>query len=108
MLDQEKETLFQEFWAAYPPRSGGNPKSLARNNFFRLINSREEGEALIRNLEFFSKVKKDSHGTRYIPHASTWLGSRARHYEEDWEGIYREAVQKGGSGVLSLAAKLMR
>ena len=69
---------FEEFWKAYPPRAGPNPRDPAERKFRALIKTGVDAELLIASVR---KLASDESalgniGTRFIPKATTWLSER--------------------------------
>lgn len=73
-----KDETFERFRAAYPKRDGGNPKEPARKKFEAATKSGIDPEAIIRGALAFAAAeqKRGNVGTRFIPHAATWLNER--------------------------------
>lgn len=73
---------FEEFWKAYPKREGPNPKAEARKVFEALMKRGADPQAIIAAVRRYAIAEKSNIGTRFIPHASTWLrGQRFEDYQ---------------------------
>jgi hypothetical protein len=66
---------FDDFWFAYPPRKGGNPKAAARTKWDVAIKKGVEPEIIVNAaLKFRDEMREsESLGTSFVPMARTWL-----------------------------------
>lgn len=80
------EQRFDEFWAAYPRKTG---KGYARKIFLKLAPNKELFEKMMVSLEAAKQCEQwvKDHG-QYIPHPSTWLN------QGRWEDEYDTAVSE--------------
>lgn len=74
--DQE----FEEFWKAYPKREGPNPKAEARKAFSALMKRGVNPASIVAAVKKFAVAERATIGTRFLPHASTWL--RGQRFED--------------------------
>src|SRR5271166_6432383 len=80
---------FDRFWSVYPKRTGGNPKSVARQKFDRAVKAGADPEHIIFGAKAYAAEARKAVGTEFIAMASTWLNQRRW---EDYELISREVV----------------
>jgi hypothetical protein len=69
---------FEEFWKAYPPRDGPNPREPAERKFRALVKTGVDADlmiAAVRKLATDEKARGKV-GTRFIPKAVTWLNEQ--------------------------------
>jgi hypothetical protein len=69
---------FEEFWKAYPPRDGPNPRQPAEKKFRALVKTGVDPDLMIaaaRKLALDEKAR-GNFGTRYIPKATRWLNEQ--------------------------------
>lgn len=88
---------FDDFWSAYPKRSGGNSKAAALQRFVcRVKNDRVDPEEIIAAAEAYGKYCDATckTGTEYVMHAETFLSPTKRGWEQDWS--IPEASGKNG------------
>lgn len=78
---------FDEFWAAYPRRAGGNPKARAKIVYRARVKEGVSEDVLIdavkRYAAFCEATRKVK--TEYVKQAASWLSPTFRGWEEDWE-----------------------
>jgi hypothetical protein len=69
---------FEEFWKAYPPRAGPNPREPAERKFRALVKTGVDVELLIHAVRKLASDEKarGNIGTRFIPKATTWLNEQ--------------------------------
>jgi hypothetical protein len=82
----EIDGVFEQAWAEYPKRIGGNSKTDAQKAWKA---RRKEGVSVEEMLEGVIRYRKFCEvdgkiGTIYVKHASTFFGP-GKHYAEDWE-----------------------
>lgn len=90
----EKETMFSEFYQAYPKK---RDKARARKSFFKIKNLPDVFPHLMKGLEqqkASADWKKD--GGKYIPYPSKWLDN------ERWEDELSTQVQPPAQGSVSV------
>ena len=76
--------MFESAWAAYPKRSGSNPKRKAYSAFLQRIKEYENApifSGITRYAAFCVETGKT--GTEYVMQAATFFGPD-KHYENDW------------------------
>lgn len=85
--DNEKYTpAFEEFWALYPKRAGGDSKPAAFRNWKARLKEGVAPHDLLGAAERYSNYcfNMDRLNTEYVRKAANFLG-RDKHYEESWE-----------------------
>ncbi len=79
------DPAFDRFWAAYPTRAGGNPKSGALRAWRARLREGVTAEAMLAGLQRYAAfvVGTGKVGTEFVLQACTFLGP-SRRFEEDW------------------------
>jgi hypothetical protein len=69
---------FEEFWKAYPPRAGPNPREPAEQKFRALVKTGVDPEFLVAAVRKLANDEqaRGNIGTRFIPKAMTWLNEQ--------------------------------
>ena len=86
----------EEFWPAYPRRTGGEGKAEARKAFVALvIKDRVPVDLLIKKAIEYNRycVTADRVGTPYVKMAASWL-RKSRGWEEDWDQANGRSIQE--------------
>lgn len=70
--------FFEEFWEAYPPRDGDNPKIPAKMKFDALVKTGLDPELIIAGAKRYSAKAREQNkiGTQYVAHALKWLSEK--------------------------------
>jgi hypothetical protein len=77
LSDAEIAAKFLEFWAKYPKRAGGNPKSEAERKFRKAVNSGISCETIIAGARrFAAECLQNRIEARFVPMAVTWLNQK--------------------------------
>lgn len=85
---------FADFWTAYPPRKGSNPKAAARTKWDSAIKNGVEPEIIVNAAKAYrdEMIAAGQLGTEFVCHARTWLNQkRFLDYAPDPEGKERAA-----------------
>lgn len=81
------DDLFEQAWAAYPEREGGNSKAAARRQWDARVKAGEDPEVMLagtkRYAEYCAATNREA---RFVKMASTFFG-RDKHYLEQYETI---------------------
>lgn len=81
--------VFEQFWHAYPKRSGPNPKQAAYLRFRRITKTTDPATIISAAQSFANWADQSKKtGTEYIPMAQTWLNQRR------WEDYAIEAARQ--------------
>jgi hypothetical protein len=69
---------FEEFWLAYPPRDGPNPRKPAEQKFRALVKTGVDPELMIAAAKKLASDEqtRGNIGTRFIPKAMTWFNEQ--------------------------------
>lgn len=70
------ESLFEEFWRAYPKREGPNPKHTALKSFERAVSSGADPQAIIAGAKEFARREHKIVGSAFVPQAVTWINQK--------------------------------
>jgi len=85
-ITPKTDTLFENAWAIYPKRTGGNPKNSARKAWNARINSGEDPEAMYSGAKRYANFcdATGKTGSEYVKHTATFFGPDC-HFNEKWE-----------------------
>jgi hypothetical protein len=78
------DSEFEEFWAAYPKRTGPNPKTKAREKYDQMRRAKVSHETLMAGVNKLAKSRENEDPT-FTPQAATWLNQRR--WEDDCEDV---------------------
>jgi hypothetical protein len=79
--DDETEAGFEEFWAAYPKRVGGNPKSKAKASYVKAVNKLLVSRLTLVNAAKAYAATRVNEDPKYTVMAATWLNQKR--WEDD-------------------------
>ena len=80
-----KEELFEEAWAIYPKRAGGNPKASALKAWSARIREGVSALEMLKGVERYAAFVEQTGktGTEFVKQAKTFFGPD-RHFTADW------------------------
>lgn len=67
------EEKFEEFWKAYPKREPANPKTPARQAFFKILKAGVDPAEIVSGARGYAAAAEKDIGTKFIAMAVTWL-----------------------------------
>ncbi len=78
------EMDFQDFWAIFPKRAGGNPKNDALAAFRKAVKAGTDPADIIAGAELYARycAAVGNLGTQYVKSAVAWLNKRM--WEDEW------------------------
>lgn len=81
----EDDTLFEEAWAKYPARAGGNPKAAAKKAWTARLREGASAQDMLEATERYRAYCDGAMrtGTEYVLHAKTFFGAGNR-WREEW------------------------
>lgn len=94
---------FDDFWSAYPKRSGGNSKQAALQRFVsRVKHDGIDPDVIITSVKAYADYcdATGKTGSEYVMHAETFLSPTKRGWEQDWS--IPEASGKNGQPAKTL------
>jgi len=68
--------VFMDFWNAYPPREGENPREPARKSFEAALQRGAEPAEIIRGAENYARSVANIDNRRFVAQAVTWLNQK--------------------------------
>jgi hypothetical protein len=82
---EEPSLWFDQAWAAYPKRGGGNPRPLAAKAFAARVRDGVDPALLVDAARRYAKYCEATNrvGTEYVMQASTFFGTGGR-WQEEW------------------------
>lgn len=88
--EEKPDLWFDQAWAAYPKRGGGNPRPLAAKAFASRVREGADPQALVDAAVRYGKYCAATNrvGTEYVMQASTFFGTGGR-WQEEWSAPVR-------------------
>jgi uncharacterized protein YdaU (DUF1376 family) len=77
---------FEEFWQAYPPRAGGNPKNRAAKAYSARLHEGHTPSEILAGAKRYADFIRDTGkaGTEFVLQAATFLGPDKR-FRDEWD-----------------------
>lgn len=93
------DALFEEAWAKYPARAGGNPKAAAKKAWAARLREGASAQEMLEATDKYRKYCDDTArtGTEFVLHGKTFFGGRWR---EDWVAYAPLKPRPSGDDVL--------
>lgn len=101
----EDVSLFENFWASYPRRKGGEKKAAARKKFYALVVAGTDPSALIAGAGSYAREQRElgKVDTPFVSTAIAWLNQGCW---EDYSGVLAGAPEINWEAIVKLKATI--